>query len=447
MKGFWAVPKRGAEVGGILIGNVVSAPGGDAVVTVNDYERVTCEHRRGPSYVLSEPDRKRLARALRRGGEQTVVGYFRSHTRPGLYLDENDMSVVGSFFSGASDVVLLVRPHATAPATAGFFVWEQGDIRRHTTYQEFPFDTAALAEANAAGAPAGEAQESAALCETEPAKADFRDETETAPIEPEQVPAEGAGAAEARGAAVPPPYAPSRHMQQRAANAALESPRAVPELRGFDAYARDSARPAALRLPRMRIPRPRPMVAAYALVMLAALGLLEYQIISGRERAGTATHVASLRVDREGTSLTLRWNPAAPAVKSAESGVLEISEPEFQRQIALDRSHLALGRLAYSPVGNDVTFRLELHQRDRKVSEAVRVITGEAPQAMAPGPQPKAAIVADIAAKPPKLAHAPEAATGSAKVVRVAGAAAKHKAASIASQSRRRPRAFVDDGL
>src|SRR5207248_6969255 len=38
------------------------------------------------------------------------VGYWRSHTRPGLYLDQEDYSVILTYFSNPSQVFLLVKP-------------------------------------------------------------------------------------------------------------------------------------------------------------------------------------------------------------------------------------------------------------------------------------------------------------------------------------------------
>lgn len=143
MKGFWAVPKRGMEVGGVLLGRVET--NGDTVVVVDDYEAVSCEHRRGPSYVLSEPDRKRLEKVLRRAaGSKQVVGFYRSHTRLGLYLDQDDMAVIDNYFAGPNHVFLLVRPDATKPGAAGFFIREEEGIHRQSTYLEFPFSRAEL---------------------------------------------------------------------------------------------------------------------------------------------------------------------------------------------------------------------------------------------------------------------------------------------------------------
>ncbi len=144
MEGFSAAPKRSAEIGGILLGGV-SGGEGERVIVIEDYEPVRCQHRRGLSYVLSESDRRRLKRALHRASKRTrVVGFFRSHMRLGLYLDRDDMSLVETFFPNPSQVVLLVRPHAAKPLTAGFFFWEEGGIYCQKTYREFPFSRAEI---------------------------------------------------------------------------------------------------------------------------------------------------------------------------------------------------------------------------------------------------------------------------------------------------------------
>ena len=56
MRGFGAVPKRGAEVGGILLGTA-ELQGDRIVVNVEDSEAVDCDHASGPSFILSEDDR------------------------------------------------------------------------------------------------------------------------------------------------------------------------------------------------------------------------------------------------------------------------------------------------------------------------------------------------------------------------------------------------------
>ncbi len=133
---------RGIEIGGILLGRML--PGYGRTVLVEDFELSPCEHLRGASYTLSPRDRRLLgARMARRAGVQ-VVGYFRSHTRPGMYLDQDDFAVFSQYFPEAWQVFLLVRPSNDGPATGGFFFWEDGDINRRSTYRQFPFDSAAL---------------------------------------------------------------------------------------------------------------------------------------------------------------------------------------------------------------------------------------------------------------------------------------------------------------
>src|SRR5690242_15951529 len=59
MEGFKAVPRRGLEVGGLLMGRVEN----DCVI-VEDIEAVDSEHQRGPSWLLSEKDKRLLSAAV-----------------------------------------------------------------------------------------------------------------------------------------------------------------------------------------------------------------------------------------------------------------------------------------------------------------------------------------------------------------------------------------------
>ncbi len=126
------------EVGGVLFGRL--DPKG-TVLHIDACQPVLCDHDRGPSWRLRAADRRRLERTLRKG---PVAGYYRSHLRPGLYLDQDDYSLIEGYFANPHDVFLLVRPGNAQPATAGFFFWEEDSIRRHKTYLEFPFRTSEL---------------------------------------------------------------------------------------------------------------------------------------------------------------------------------------------------------------------------------------------------------------------------------------------------------------
>ena len=150
---------RGMEVGGTLLGRTL--PGFGRAILIEDFELTPCEHLRGASYTLSAKDRRLFGARLARRPAGQVVGYFRSHTRPGLYLDRDDLAVFSQYFPEAWQVFLLVRPSTEGPAAGGFFFWEDGEIYRRSTYRQFPFDRTRLATGDfpitggpvAAGAP------------------------------------------------------------------------------------------------------------------------------------------------------------------------------------------------------------------------------------------------------------------------------------------------------
>src|SRR5579872_2406836 len=78
MRGFGLVPKRGAEVGGILLGSI--EPGQVSTIRIDDFEAVPCTYARGPSYLLTDAERELFEEVCQRHGTK-AVGYYRSHTR------------------------------------------------------------------------------------------------------------------------------------------------------------------------------------------------------------------------------------------------------------------------------------------------------------------------------------------------------------------------------
>ncbi len=360
MKGFWSVPKRGAEVGGVLFGRI-AASGDTTAVFIDDYEPVVCEYRRGPSYVLSEADRKRLDRALRKGdGERQVVGFYRSHTRLGLYLDQDDFALLQSYFANPNCVVLLVRPHAAKTSVGGFFFWEEGNIHRQSTYQEFPFSSAEIQKSLPQPAPAATAS--------------------TTPPQP--------AAATARPASAPAP----------------------PRLR----------LPGRIRVPASILPG-----AAIALVALVAiLAGYNILGSRAAKRAANNDALPALSIQRNGAYLQVDWNRNAPSVVNAQRGVLLITDGNRRRELHLDSRELRSGSVAYSPLTGDVRFRLDLLGGRTPVSASLRVVDGtrrprlataarEPARAAArtPAPAPAAAVV--------EAAHAPAPAATPSRQARI----------------------------
>lgn len=132
LRGFGALPKRGAEVGGLLLGRVSGSS-----VRIDGHEAIPCGYAHGPSYELRGQDEERLERAIRQHGER-VAGFYRSDTREALTLDPEDLRLLERHFPSEHAVVLLIRPYATKVSRAGFFFRTNGKFPAETPL-EFPF--------------------------------------------------------------------------------------------------------------------------------------------------------------------------------------------------------------------------------------------------------------------------------------------------------------------
>jgi proteasome lid subunit RPN8/RPN11/ketosteroid isomerase-like protein len=149
---FAAVPHRGAETGGILLGR---REGGEIVV--EDFEPVPTEHRFGPSYRLSDTDHQLLLETLDwfRGGAQPglrVLGFYRSHTLPDFGLSDEDRELMRAHFPEPEDLVLLIKPSRTGACVADFFIRRHGRTDEAYVPMPFPFAGEAAAPPPAAAA-------------------------------------------------------------------------------------------------------------------------------------------------------------------------------------------------------------------------------------------------------------------------------------------------------
>jgi hypothetical protein len=142
---FKSLTKRGSEVGGILLGQFGTGP---RTVIVEDFELVPCGYTRGPLYLLSDVEKRRMEAAVRarknRAERIIPVGFFRSNTRTSLALEDDDISLVDSYFAAPDSVVLLIKPFSMKPCLAGFFAWESGPGDRTPDSVQFPFKRSQL---------------------------------------------------------------------------------------------------------------------------------------------------------------------------------------------------------------------------------------------------------------------------------------------------------------
>jgi len=122
------------ETGGVLWGRVRDAGDDHFVVSIEQADILECDHSRGEVWALSDADRKELRKRLKqKNGDLRPVGFWRSHRRPGLYLDKRDFDLMREFFAEPWCVALCASPSGKA----GYFLWEEGEIHRTSSYREF----------------------------------------------------------------------------------------------------------------------------------------------------------------------------------------------------------------------------------------------------------------------------------------------------------------------
>ncbi len=144
-EGVQALPRRGLEIGGLLLGHVRRSESG-VVVEIEDFEPIECEHAVGPSYLLTAKDRELMQERIRlhKSGKLDVIGAFRSHTRKEFSLTPEDLDFLAAHFAGPADVFLLIHALRDCPLTAGFAIREGGEIRSLTPQAPFPFRSVTL---------------------------------------------------------------------------------------------------------------------------------------------------------------------------------------------------------------------------------------------------------------------------------------------------------------
>jgi hypothetical protein len=243
-----------------------------------------------------------------------LLGYFRSHTREGLALSTEDVELLDRYFPYPYQVALLIRPFSAKPAQAAFFVREEGAFSRESP-RTFLFSRREMA---------GETAPRLLL---------------EAPGNPDiAVPRAPLLAAPTRVEMTPPPAG------------SVEKP----ARRG--------------RLKWMWIP------LSLALAVVGAIaGYQAAQTMASWTTARSAGRFSlALHVIRIGDNLSVRWDPEAPAVRHAQSGLLEIEDAGYSKPVDLDSAHLQSGSVLYRNTAAAVRFRLIVYESARvSVTETV----------------------------------------------------------------------------
>ena len=365
--GFGSIPKRGAEVGGLLIGT--RSPGTPLVYRIDDFVDVPCLHKFGPSYLYSEEDHETLRAALAKAASGSVVGFYRSHTRDGLFLAQEDLELLRRYFPDEEQIVLLVRPAAMGVSPGGFFYRENGEFQT-STYLEFPFRRSEL--------------ETGAAPVRRPLGERIRGEQGRRPMPSTQAPQSGSREPlpmptpsyrrEEMGAAAP--HQPTQQLSE-------SSPALPYPYQGTDedipmpsqVYAVTTPSQSRFRKGWYWLP-----LSFIFLLLGVLLGFQSAMTIYPSSRGGTGidSYSLMLSISRSGDDVTVRWDRQNMAVRASRRGALEIMDGKYSKHVELDSQQLQSGSVIYRFSSNQLKFRLEVFPQDRvTVSETVEWSGGD----------------------------------------------------------------------
>jgi proteasome lid subunit RPN8/RPN11 len=333
---FFSVPRGGAEIGGILLGQREGRR-----ISITGHEALNCEHATGPRFTLSPRDQVRLSELTakaRQNPDLQPVGWYHSHTRSEIMFSANDVDIHKRFFPELWQIALVIKPHTFEPTRAGFFFRDaSGSLRGATSYQEFV-------------------------------------------LEPLPAPPPPAASGAADNADLP--LSITREVAvERPAGPSLETPGAPP------------VPPARKRW------RTAVKAAAYVAAGLA-LGGLGYQThrywlpqVIAQARAVMPQEPAaylSLGAADDNGQLTIHWDRHAPAVRNAVEATLEITDGRAAaKPVSLDPAHLASGAFIYAREAERVDVALTAREPNGQMVKEQTSFLGKLPAQKAAAADPK----------------------------------------------------------
>ena len=352
-EGLMAAPRVGMGVGGLLLG-----VRDDGRFRLLDSVEVPCSHSGGPSFNLTE-DEKREGHAMiaevgaaSSSGRVDVIGWYCSKTRGYATLNESDLKLYAEWFPDSWHIALVVRPSAADPMHAAFFFRdENGGVVKgvecdvdewwspgHETAVDEPEpDLSTVMEAESAGI------EPAGILEALPKPAPVQI-VETAP----KVPALKVIAAPEAMESAPPAPSP-RPAGTLLSDAVTEEKPVRPRVPASAMFGYADLVPK--KKPKKR--RTTLWVAAAAAAIAIAAGAYETRNVWMPKPALTLTST-----ELNGT-LLIRWNPEAlRGIDHASMFVNDGGQPA-PSAIALDRYQLNSGLLSYTPKSERVTAKLD----------------------------------------------------------------------------------------
>ena len=338
--GFQRLQRGGIEVGGVLYGTRE-----DRTLKVLAMREIACEHARGPTFHLSDNDRAALTAQLERDKDDMrlegmlVVGWFLSHTRSDVTLQQSDLDTYSGFFPEPWQVTLVVHPGRAGLMRAGFFVREpDGSVRGERSYQEFNFPDRLAAVLDRP------LRERRPPPPTEPPPERFPAPLAAAPQEP-----------------VDPREFETREpipQQQYDAPSFGQPSRQIPQ------YA-----------PYPNTGRKMPWTIIGIVVAALIIAVIGMRFFGPQLNA----EPLSLAVIEHDGQLQIQWNRASQSIAGSGGGTLQIVDGQDKRDIPMSRIELAQGNFTYVRRSGDVQVRLiVLTSGGQRMEEASRFL-GVAP--------------------------------------------------------------------
>jgi proteasome lid subunit RPN8/RPN11 len=343
--GFHRLAHGGVEIGGVLFG----VREGSAV-KVLAHRALECEHEFGPSFTLSENDRRALEGLLALPASAELsgmepVGWYHSHTRKEILLTETDLELYQKYFPKPWQIALVLRPNRFDPVRAGFFFREpDGTIQAEASRNEFALTHSRRSNTHAA---------------------------------PDLVPM--------HAVALPmsTPISLGAAIELTLADRVSSPPAKF--------VGEKSIEPLPLP-PRTRRALGTWILLAAAIVIITS-GVL-YLIFGSSKPA-----VLSLRAVDVGGQLRVDWDRNSSIIAQSQSGILEIEDGPAKVNVDLSPEHLRAGNITYLRNSGSVLVRLWVRGADGKVGmEMTRFLGAPVNVAAAPVPEPVSTGSADRSA-------------------------------------------------
>ena len=303
--GLTALPRRGMEVGGLLFGMEDAEE-----VRIEGFEEVTCEHRYGPAYALSNADKANLHDLLAAwpADKPHVIGFFRSFTSRDPVIEDADEAFVREHFPAGRFVYLMLQPLSVENCVASFRSFQDGRLLPDDEEAAWPFGLA-----------------------------------EHTPKPPSAAPE-------------PAPFLVTRSQFERV-------PSLPPALtRHRLGEERTSAPPQ----------RTRWWVPALVCLVSVATGAVISHVTNGTRAAAGEPRGADLHMDARPLHgrLEVKWD----AIPQATRGRLEVVDGDARREIELNAGQLRSGTFSYEPSKDDIRLRLSLYAKGSEIAgDSVRI--------------------------------------------------------------------------